>query len=50
MTHEQCKDRIEALEEQVRYWMACYRKAISHDHRVIEKLKEAQHDQPTPQH
>ena len=43
MTTAQLKDRIEQLEAQVRYWQACYRKAVSHDGRIIDTLKEAQY-------
>ena len=42
MTTAQLKDRIEQLEAQVRFWQACYRKAVSHDGRIIDTLRFAQ--------
>ena len=38
MTTAQLKDQIEQLEAQVRFWQACYRKAVSHDGRIIDTL------------
>ena len=43
MTDEQAKDRIDELEAQLEFWKRAYRKAISHDHAIIQHLKEAQY-------
>ena len=41
MTTEQLKDRIDELEAQLEFWKRAYRKAVSHDGRIIQHLKEA---------
>ena len=42
-TWKELRHENQQLKAQVEYWKQAYRKAVSHDGRIIDTLKEAQH-------